>query len=106
MINQLCRDAGASEVHLRISCPPTIGPCHYGIDTPLREELIASRQSVDEIREVINADSLGYLSLEGMLEASGKSRDNVCTACWTDEQPVELPRAEAEQLGLFDKSRR
>lgn len=105
-IVQLCRDAGATEVHVRISCPPTIGPCHYGIDTPDREELIAARYSVEEIRRFINADSLGYLSLEGMLQAAGRGRDEVCTACWTDEQPIALPRVEAEQLGLFEKMRR
>jgi len=105
-IVQLCRGAGAKEVHLRISCPPTIGPCHYGIDTPRRDELIAARKSLAEIREYINADSLGYLSLEGMLEAAREERDTVCTACWTDDQPVDLPRADAEQLGLFEKSRR
>ncbi len=105
-IVQLCRDAGAREVHLRISCPPTIGPCHYGIDTPMREELIASTHSVEQIREYINADSLGYLSLEGMLEAAGKTGEEVCTACWTDDQPVALPIVEGRQLGLFEKSQR
>ena len=105
-IVQLCRDAGAKEVHLRISCPPTIGPCYYGIDTPLKDELIAAQQSIDEIRGYINADSLGYLSLDGMLSAAGAEPDEVCTACWTDDQPVELPRAESEQLRLFEKTRR
>lgn len=102
----LCRDAGASEVHVRISCPPTIGPCYYGIDTPVREELIAARESVDRIRDFIGADSLGYLSLEGMLDVIGESADRMCTACWTDRHPVALPRAEQEQLRLFGKSRR
>jgi amidophosphoribosyltransferase len=103
-IVQLCRDAGASEIHMLVTCPPTKGPCHYGIDTPVAEELIAAYQSVEEIREHINADSLHYLSMEGMLRAAGKERTEICTACWTDEQPVALPRAEAEQLGLFDKA--
>jgi amidophosphoribosyltransferase len=105
-IVQLCRDAGAKEVHMRVSCPPTVGPCYYGIDTPLRDELIAAKQSVDEIRQFINADSLGYLSLEGMLRAAGNEKDGVCTACWTDEHPVALPVAPAEQLRLFEKTRR
>ena len=105
-IVQLCRDAGASEVHMRVSCPPTIGPCLYGIDTPLRDELIAAQKSVEETRSFINADSLGYLSLDGMLRAGNEDRGRVCTACWTDEQPVDLPRGDAEQLRLFDKSRR
>jgi amidophosphoribosyltransferase len=105
-IVQLCRDAGAREVHVRISCPPTIGPCHYGIDTPSRDELIAARQSIEEIRELIRADSLGYMSLGGMLRAAGKSAHDVCAACWTDDQPVELPRTEAAQLGLFERGSR
>ncbi len=104
-IVQLCREAGAREIHVRISCPPTIGPCSYGIDTPDRDELIAARIAPEEIRRHLDADSLGYLSLDGMLEAAGSARQKVCTACWTDEQPVELPRAEAEQLGLFDRQR-
>lgn len=104
-IVQLCRDAGAREVHVRIACPPTIGPCHYGIDTPCREELIAARHPTDEIRDFIRADSLGYLSLEGMLAAAGRTAGEVCTACWTDDQPVALPRAEAQQLGLFQPAR-
>jgi amidophosphoribosyltransferase len=105
-IVQLCRDAGAKEVHLRISCPPTIGSCRYGIDTPDESELIASTQSVEEIRGFVNADSLGYLSLAGMLAVAGKSADEVCTACWTGDQPVPLPWAESEQLRLFDKTNR
>ncbi len=106
MIVQLCRAAGAREVHVRISCPPTIGPCRYGIDTPNEDELIASTQSEEEIGRFIGADSLGYLSLEGMLEAARQSTDEVCTACWTNNQPVALPRAESEQLRLFEKTRR
>ena len=105
-IVQLCREAGAAEVHMRVSCPPTVGPCFYGIDTPLREELIAAQRTLEETREFIGADSLGYLSLEGMLQASGKRIDDVCTACWTNEQPVALPPSEYQQLGLFEKSKR
>jgi amidophosphoribosyltransferase len=102
-IVHLCREAGAREVHVRISCPPTTDPCYYGIDTPSREELIGARHPVEEIRRFIGADSLGYLSLAGMLEAAGRSRDEVCTACWTDEQPVQLPRGDTRQLGLFER---
>jgi amidophosphoribosyltransferase len=105
-IVQMCRDAGAKEVHLRISCPPTIGPCHYGIDTPRSEELIANRKTVDEIRRFVGADSLGYLSLEGLMAAIGGDRDQYCTACWTLEQPVVLPREGEGQLKLFEKTRR
>lgn len=102
----LCREAGAREVHLRVSAPPTIGPCYYGIDTPLREELIAARQDVEGIRTFVGADTVGYLSLEGLLQAYGDTEDRVCTACWTDRHPVALPRAEAEQLRLFARNRR
>ncbi|MCP3979528.1 MAG: amidophosphoribosyltransferase [bacterium] len=105
-IVQLCRDAGAKEVHVRISCPPTIGPCHYGIDTPLAEELIAARQNVESIRDFVQADSVGYLSFEGMIAAAGVQQGEICGACWTDEQPVSLPYDRAQQLGLFEKARR
>jgi amidophosphoribosyltransferase len=105
-IVQLCRDAGAKEIHVLVSCPPTIGPCHYGIDTPLHQELIASQQSVEGIRRHIQADTLGYLSLEGMIRAARRERAEICTACWTDEQPVALPLDEGRQLGLFEKTRR
>jgi len=105
-IVQMCRDAGAAEVHLRISCPPTIGPCYYGIDTPRRDELIAASKSVEGIRKFVGADSLAYLSLEGMMKAIGGETSEYCTACWTDDHPVPLPRAEEEQLRLFEKSRR
>ncbi len=105
-IVQMCRDAGAKEVHLRISCPPTIGPCYYGIDTPRREELIATRKTVDEIRRFVGADSLGYLSLEGLMAAIGSEPDQYCTACWTDQHPVVLPRDGEGQLKLFEKTRR
>ena len=105
-IVQMCRDAGAKEVHLRISCPPTIGPCYYGIDTPRRDELIATRKTVDEIRRFVGADSLGYLSLEGLMTAIGSEPDQYCTACWTDQHPVVLPREGEGQLKLFEKTRR
>ena len=90
-------------MHLRISCPPTIGPCYYGIDTPRREELIASGSTVEEIRDFIGADSLGYLSLEGMLQAMGTDKSAACTACWTLEHPEVIPAAEAQQLRLFER---
>jgi len=105
-IVQMCRDAGAKEVHLRISCPPTIGPCYYGIDTPRRDELIATRKSTDEICRFVGADSLGYLSLTGMMGAIGGEPDQYCTACWTAEHPVVLPSQGEGQLKLFDKTRR
>ncbi|MFN7964467.1 MAG: amidophosphoribosyltransferase [Acidobacteriota bacterium] len=87
-IVSMIRLAGAREVHVRISCPPTIAPCYYGVDTPDREELIASHTPQEGIRRFIGADSLGYLSLEGMLRAVGSSPGPFCTACYTDHYPV------------------
>ena len=89
----MVRSTGAREVHMRISCAPTVGPCYYGVDTPRRSELIASSHTVEEIRRYIRADSLGYLSLEGMYRAVGESR-SFCTACYTNEYPVPLPQEE------------
>ena len=98
----MVREAGAKEVHMRISCPPTIGPCYYGVDTPLKSELIASSHSIEEIRRHIQADTLAYLSLEGMLTAVGGTEDGFCTACYTGKYPVEFPRDHVSQLPLFD----
>ncbi|HEX6851694.1 MAG TPA: amidophosphoribosyltransferase [Candidatus Polarisedimenticolaceae bacterium] len=105
-IVQMCRDAGAKAVHVRISCPPTVGPCYYGIDTPRQDELIAARHSVEEIRAFIGADSLGYLSLDGLMACLEGDDASFCTACWTGRHPVPLPPGEAPQLKLFDKSQR
>ncbi len=87
-IVQMVREAGATEVHMRISCPPTTHSCYYGVDTPDRDDLIAARMSVEEVREYIDADSLGYLSLEGMLEAIGIDASSSCNACWTGAYPT------------------
>ncbi|MFL6375193.1 MAG: amidophosphoribosyltransferase [Pyrinomonadaceae bacterium] len=87
-IVQMVRESGAAEVHMRISCPPTAHSCYYGVDTPHRQDLIASRMSVEEIREYIGADSLGYLSLEGMLGAIGIDPTSACSACWTGHYPT------------------
>jgi amidophosphoribosyltransferase len=94
-IVRMVREAGASEVHLRISCPPTVSPCYYGVDTPNKSDLIAAQMSVAEICQFIEADSLGYLSLEGMLEATGVRADSACVACWTGRYPTLITR-EAE----------
>ncbi|HSB62248.1 MAG TPA: amidophosphoribosyltransferase [Vicinamibacteria bacterium] len=100
----MVRSAGAREVHVRISSPPTTGPCHYGIDTPLKSELIAARQSVEEIRRFIAADSLAYLSHEGLLAAVGDGR-RYCTACFSGRYPVAVSQPEDWQLRLFEKVR-
>jgi amidophosphoribosyltransferase len=99
-IVKMVRAAGASEVHLRISCPPTISPCFYGVDTPKRSELIAATHSVDEICRYIGADTLGYLGLEGLLSAVGSARGAYCTSCYTSEYPVAFPEDEAAYLQL------
>jgi amidophosphoribosyltransferase len=91
---RMVRGAGAREVHLRISCPPTVSPCFYGVDTPTRKELIAANNTVEEIRRFVEADSLGYLSLAGLREAVGDDRHEYCYACYTGEYPTELVNIE------------
>jgi amidophosphoribosyltransferase len=105
-IVRMVREAGAREVHLRISSPPTTGPCYYGIDTPLKSELIASSHSVEEIRRFIEADSLAYLSHEGLLRAveDGPGRRH-CTACFSGRYPVAVSAPDESQLRLFEKAR-
>jgi amidophosphoribosyltransferase len=89
-IVRMVRAAGAKEVHLRISCPPTISPCYYGVDTPNKRELIAANSSVEDIRQYIEADSLSYLSLEGLERAcDGGEGNHYCTACYTGEYPTQ-----------------
>jgi amidophosphoribosyltransferase len=86
----MVRGAGAKEVHLRISCPPTISPCFYGVDTPSKSELIAANKSIEEIRQFIEADSLAYLSLDGLLKAcETKEKTGYCTACYTGNYPTQ-----------------
>ena len=87
-IVRIVREAGAKEVHLRISCPPTVSPCYYGIDTPTKKELIASTHSVEEIRQFIGADTLGYLSLEGLRQAVDDTQGQYCLACYTTHYPT------------------
>jgi amidophosphoribosyltransferase len=95
-IVRMVRDAGAKEVHMRVSCPPTISPCYYGVDTPSKSQLIAANKSVDEIREYIGADSLAYLSLEGLRKAAGEGEDPMyCTACYTGKYPTNLVDVES-----------
>ena len=100
-IVKMVRDAGAAEVHVRISSPPTAWPCRYGIDTPSRDELIAANQSVEEIRDYIGADSLSYLSLDGMLGSVSGANDSYCTACFSGEYRVEVAAEDERQHLLF-----
>jgi amidophosphoribosyltransferase len=89
-IVKMLKAAGATEVHMRISSPPTTNPCHYGIDTPRRKELIASSHDIEQTRQFIGADSLGYLSLEGMFAAFGRGENEACAACFSGRYPVPL----------------
>lgn len=101
-IVRMVREAGAKEIHVRISCPPTISPCYYGVDTPNKSELIAANYSIEGIRDFIEADSLGYLSLEGMLSSTGLNPDESCVACWNEKYPTRITR-EAETMHSRDE---
>src|SRR3984885_6371018 len=97
-IVRMIRSAGAKEVHMRISCPPTISPCYYGVDTPSKGQLIAANKSIDEIREYIGADSLAYLSLEGLKKACGDGhKTSYCSACYTGKYPTSIVDVEEIQ---------
>lgn len=102
-IVRMIRDAGAKEVHMRISCPPTISPCYYGVDTPTREQLIAANKSIPEICEYIGADSLAYLSLQGLRRACGEEGEETsfCSSCYTGRYPtnwVEVHQIQAAEV--------
>ncbi len=101
-IIKMIRNAGAAEIHMRISSPPTSYPCFYGIDTPTRQELIASSHSIEEIRKYITADTLGYITLDGIQKVVPQ-RMNYCAACFDGAYPVPFPGEKMLQLGLFDK---
>jgi amidophosphoribosyltransferase len=101
-IVRMIRNAGAREVHMRISSPPIKWPCYYGIDTPTRRELIGASHNVEEIRRYVGADSLGYLSLEGMLKATGADPSHFCHACFTGNYRVGIAPEPSPQLRLFD----
>jgi amidophosphoribosyltransferase len=107
-IVDMIRGAGAREVHMRISSPPTVGPCRYGIDTPTRDELIAANHTVPEIRDFVGADSLGYLSLEGLYaavegaSAEGGDGAGFCDACFSNVYPIAVEKpARLRQLRLI-----
>jgi len=109
-IVKMVRAAGAKEVHMRISCPPTMSPCFYGIDTPTKKELIASSHTVEEIAKYIEADSLAYLSLPGLIKAVGGKGSEFCNACYTGQYPIDFvdtmsdAKAEDRQLDLWEAS--
>jgi amidophosphoribosyltransferase len=100
----MMREAGAKEVHMRISCPPTISPCYYGVDTPTREELIASMNTPAEVCKYLGADSLGYLSLTGLRQAVNDTEGNFCTSCYTGNYPTDLVQLEVARSAANGKS--
>ncbi len=103
---RMVREAGAREVHVRISCPPTTGPCYYGIDTPLSSELIAANHTVEEIGRYIEADSLAYLTHEGLLKSVDDPEEKRhCTACFSRRYPVAVSVPSESQMRLFEKAR-
>ena len=99
-IVRMVRAAGAKEVHVRISCPPTISPCFYGVDTPRRSELMAATHTMDEIQSYLDCDSVGYLSLEGLMKAVGEGSGNYCSSCYTGRYPIAFPQDERSYLQL------
>jgi amidophosphoribosyltransferase len=100
---KMLKEAGAAEVHVRISSPPIMWPCFYGIDFASRAELIASGLGVEEVRQSIGADSLGYLSKDGMVAATNQPESKLCTACFTGKYPIELPAAERLGKNLLER---
>jgi amidophosphoribosyltransferase len=103
-IVRMVRDAGAKEVHVRISCPPTISPCYYGVDTPTREELIASSNTPEEICKFLAADSLGYVSLPALRRALADTEGRFCTSCYTGVYPTDLVQLEVREGAANGKS--
>jgi amidophosphoribosyltransferase len=102
---RMVREAGAKEVHMRISCPPTVSPCYYGVDTPTKEELIASSNTPEEIRKYLGADSLGYLSLPGLRQAVNDTEGKFCTSCYTGVYPTDLVQLEVRENGVAGKAK-
>jgi amidophosphoribosyltransferase len=98
----MLQEAGAKEIHVRISSPQTTHPCYYGIDTPTRQELVASTHTLEQIKNYITADSLEYLSLEGLCSAVAGDHGKFCYACFNGNYPVDFPSEEITQMRLFD----
>jgi amidophosphoribosyltransferase len=98
-IVRMVRESGAKQVHVRISCPPTISPCYYGVDTPTREELIASSSTPEQICKFLGADSLGYVSLASLKRAVNDTKGDYCTSCYTGSYPTDLVQLEVREAG-------
>jgi amidophosphoribosyltransferase len=103
-IVRMLREAGAASVHIKISSPPVKWPCFYGIDFASRAELIANGATIDEITQAIGADSLAYISEDGMIEATRQPRERLCTACFTGKYPIELPAADKLGKNLLERT--
>jgi amidophosphoribosyltransferase len=99
----MLREAGALEIHVRISSPPIMWPCFYGVDFATRAELIANGIGVEDVKSSIGADSLGYLTKDGMVAATGQQEKELCTACFTGKYPIELPVVEKLGKNLLER---
>ncbi len=104
------REAGSKEIHMRVSCPPLRFPCFYGVDFPTKEELLANNRNLEQIKDFLGVDSIGYLSLEGMLGCAALAADHYCTACWTGKYPIPVDATpgkydlERYQMNMFDET--
>ena len=98
----MLRRAGAREVHLRVSSPPVQWPCFYGIDIPSRDELVGAEREIEDIRKLIDADSLGYLSIDGMLTSTGVPTERFCHACFSGGYPIEIPAETARIKNVLE----
>jgi amidophosphoribosyltransferase len=87
----ILKDAGTKEVHVRVGCPPIVAPCYFGIDMKTRTQFIANEKTVDEIAQTIGADSLGYLTIERLVECIGHDKRDICLGCLNAEYPLEIP---------------
>ena len=102
------RDAGAKEIHMRVSCPPITNPCFYGVDFPTKEELLAGNRNIEQIRDFLEVDNIGYISLEGLLSCLSLPADHYCTACWSGKYRIPITKVvnkfsvERHQMQLFD----
>jgi amidophosphoribosyltransferase len=103
-IDRMLREAGAASVHIKISSPPVKWPCFYGIDFASRAELIANGATIDEISKAIGADSLAYISEDGMIGATQQPRERLCTACFTGQYPIELPGSDKLGKNLLERT--
>jgi amidophosphoribosyltransferase len=103
------REAGAKEIHMRVSCPPIRYPCFYGVDFPTKEELLANNRDLEQIKEFLEVDSVGYMSLKGLLSCASLPADHYCTACWSGDYPVPVDVSvnkfslERHQMYMFEE---